>query len=457
MTSWKETSPGRFERPFDSIERFFLALARGSFALNKEHWAVSFFAQFDLKASQQDTESALRHAWKTIRYDHPQLACIASEETKIYVVPDQLTLDAWLDETFIVAPPLSTKEDLMASFRPSTMASLHYLPHTSEIVIHTSHWRIDFIGAISLLQNLFKAVANPRQFQFGDEAANLSPSRDQAAKYSSLDHLDPSVQVKQREEAATDLAMQLLGNLPSIGLPAQNLNRTPGGTRRSELVLDISTTSAIVIASKKRGFTVTTALHAALIVALEEVAPPTPSTLSKYATFGIFNVRPLLSPTSNDASIHPAAVHILGLPLVLQLSTYADLALQLKQYYKQPLPPSANSHIEKDIIVPYTCKMADIVGQARPEDLPASREPLLSSVGILDGYLKPKYGDIAVKNFGVVVEMTTPQIVCYLWTWQGKMTLSASYNETFYDQVFVHKYLERVIDILKTELAIQVA
>lgn len=453
MASWKETSPGRFERPFDSIERFFLALARQSLPLNREHWALSFFAQFDLKASQGDTESALRHAWKTMRYDHPQIACIACEDIKIYEVPDQLALDAWLDETFIVNTAFSTKDDLLASFRPCKKATLYYLPHTSEILIHTSHWRIDLIGAAAFLQNLFKAAAEPRQIHFGDEGVNLSPSRDQAAGYGSLGYMG-SVQAKQREEAATDLFMQLL--VPSIGLPAQNLDLAPGHTRRLELVLDINTTSAIVLASKERGFTIATAFHAALIVALQEVAPLSPSTPSNYVTFGVFSVRQLLLPTSNDASAHPAAVYIMGLPLVLQLSTYIDLALQLKQYYKQPLPPSANSDVKKDIIVPYTCKTVDMIDQARPGEVPAPREPILSSTGILDKYLKPMHGDITVRTFGMGLQMTTPQIGCHLWTWQGKMTLNASYNETFYDQGFVQRFLERVIDIVKTELAVQI-
>ena len=391
-----------------------------------------------------------------MRYDHPQLACVVREETKIYEVPDNAALDAWLHETFIIAPASATKEELLASFRPSALPTLHFLPDKSEIIIHSSHWRIDLVGALSLLQNLFIAIAEPRQVQFGDEGKNLSPSRDEAANYSSSDELGSSALVKERDKAATDLVMQLINNLPSIGLPTQNSNRTPGGTHRSEIVLDPGTTSAIVSASKKRDFTVTTALHAALIVALQQVTPVPPSSSSKYTSWGIFNVRPLLKAPSNDSAIHPAAVHIVGLPLALQTSTYANLALQLKQFYKQRLPPSGDSHIDGGIIVPYTNQMADIAGQPPPTDLPAPSEPMLSSIGIVDGYLKPNYGDIEVKDFWVGVETMTAQIVCYLWTWQGKMVLSALYNETFYAKGSIQGFLERVMGVLFTELAIQI-
>ena len=77
MASWKETSPGRFERPFDSIETFFLNLARGTFVLDREHWSVSIFAKFEMKGSIEDTGTALRQAWVTMRHHHPEIACIA--------------------------------------------------------------------------------------------------------------------------------------------------------------------------------------------------------------------------------------------------------------------------------------------------------------------------------------------------------------------------------------------
>ena len=297
MTSWKETSPGRFQRPVDSLEKFFLFLARANTVSNREHWDVSIFARFDAEATQEHTKSALRHAWKTLRHDHPQLACTLQEEIMVYEVPDQPALDAWLDETFLIEPSTTTKENLLASFRPTTLPILHYLPHTSEIIIHASHWRIDFVGCISLLHNMFSAMAEPRQIHFGDEGTRLSPGRDEAADFGPSD--------EKAKEAATELFMRLATNLPSIGLPAQNLDQKLGSTRRSELVLDISTTSAIVSGSKKRGLSVTTAVHAALIVAMQQLSSCHLSSSGRYTTLGIFNMRPLLKPPFNDTFAYP--------------------------------------------------------------------------------------------------------------------------------------------------------
>ena len=425
-------------------------------SLNKEHWSISIFAQFEMKASMKETKTAMRQAWKTIRYDHPQLACIAYGDTKIYKVPDDAALDAWLDETFIVHPDSMTKEQLFATLHPSALATLHLLPNTSEIMIHTSHWRIDFIGGLSLLQNFFIAMAEPRQVHFGDEGRNLSPCRDEAAGYNSFYNSGSQALIEERKTAASDLVMQLLNNLPSIGLPVQNPNATPGSTKRSKSVLEPETTSAIISACKNRDLTVTTALHAALIVALQQITPTPPSSSTKYTSWGIFNVRPLLKAPFNDSTIHPATVNIIGLPLSLHPSTYTDLALQLKHFYKQRLPPSADSRIEGEIIVPYSNTIADIAGQPLPENLPAPSEPVLSSVGVIDDYLKPRYGDIVVKDFWLGLEMVTQQLAIHVWTWQGRMTLSAVYNEAFYEEAFVKGFLEQVMGILLAELAVRV-
>lgn len=405
----------------------------------------------------KNTESALRHAWKTLRYDHPQIACIAHGDTKVYEVPSNAALDSWLDETFIISPAMATKEELLKSFRPSTQATLHYLPHSSEIIIHTSHWRTDFIGGLGLLRNLLSAFIEPRHVQFGDEGKNLSPSRDEVAKFSSSGFAELPAIAQERNKAATDLVMQMVGNLPSIGLPTQKSHLSPGGTLRSGLTLEPSATSAIISASKKRGLTVTTALHAALIVATQQVASVSSSS-NTYTSWGIFNIRPLLPAPYDNFALHPAVVQIIGLPLTLHTSSYADLAFQLKHYYKQTIPPSADSRIHEGVIVPFTNQMTDLAGQSPPADLPAPTEPILISMGILDGYLNCDYRDIIeVKDFWIGLEVTTPQLVCYLWTWQSRMTLSALYNEVFYERHFIQDFLKRVIDVLSAELEIKEA
>ena len=349
-----------------------------------------------------------------------------------------------------------TKELLLSSFRPSALATLHYLPRNSEIVIHTSHWRMDLFGALGLLNNLFTVLNEPRHVQFGEEGCRLSPGRDEVAGFNSPEITDSPAAVRENATASEELAMQLFRNLPSIGFPMKTPLPKPAGTSRSESMLESSTTATIISAIKARGLSVTTALHAALIVALQQLTSVPPSSSYKYTTYGIFNVRPFLEPPHNDPFVNPATLQMIGLPLTLNTSTYQTLVSELKPYYKQRLPPATDSVLPKQLMCPYTKFMAQVVGSPPPSDLPPLAEPMFNSVGIVDDYLSCKYCDsIKIQDFWVGVEMLTPQVECYVWTWQKKMTLSAMYNDAFYESQFIQGFLRRILDVLFAELNIQ--
>ena len=138
MSSWKEKAPGRFERPFDSIELFFLTLARATTPINREHCALNIAAQFRAQFSSEDVLRRPKNAWITMRYDHPEVASRAEGDTKVYGVPDALALEAWLQETFVVAADTAKVEDLVASIQPQSLATIHFFPQSCEILFHTS-------------------------------------------------------------------------------------------------------------------------------------------------------------------------------------------------------------------------------------------------------------------------------------------------------------------------------
>ena len=96
MSSWKEIEPGRFERPFDSIEMFFVALARRNAPINREHYSLNIAAKFQAPFSSEDAIRGFKNAWITMRYDHPEIASTSQGDTKIYEVLDALGLDVWL-------------------------------------------------------------------------------------------------------------------------------------------------------------------------------------------------------------------------------------------------------------------------------------------------------------------------------------------------------------------------
>lgn len=394
MGSWKEVAPGRFERPFDSIELFFVTLARATASINREHWCLNIAAQFQAPFSFEEVLSRLKNAWIAMRYDHPQIASVAEGDTKVYIVPDPSMLDTWLRETFIVASETAEVEDIVASLRPQSQATIHFLPKCWELLIHTSHWRMDAIGGINFLNNLFHAVAEPRRIEFGDEGQHLSPSRDEVASFVTA---GIGGDASQTNRAATDLISTLTNNLPSIGLPTGPPTAMPTDFRRLEQKMDSITTSKVVSACKALNITVTMALHSAIILATQQLAPREPSATT-YTSFGIFNLRSSLPAPFNDPSTNPAALYILGLPLIISPSTFMQNASQLKNFYKQPLPPSANSTLAP-LVIPYTEGMIKLASSPPHADTPIPTEPMLSSLGVADRYLASTHNDVEITDF----------------------------------------------------------
>ena len=384
--SWKAVSTGRFERPFDFMELFFRAITAPGAPLKREHLAISVVAQFCRKPSADDTVTALKNAWRTMRHDHPEIASFAPGNQKVYKTGDDADIESWMAQTFMVED-VKSADDLFASFQPSDVPTCHYLPQTSEILIHTSHWRLDGIGTLCLLHNFFTALAKPRTIVFGQEAKNLSPSLEEAGNF--------RVNATAEEDmAATQLVMEYTGNLPSIGLPAES-NEEPGGTRRVELVLSSDITLSIVAACKIRNITVTTAVHAAIVVVTQQLAPIELSACN-YTFWGSINFRHHLLPPYDNSNAHPTSVYMVGLPITMVPSSFSENSSNFKRFYKRCTSPLESTF--HGLMAPWIQKSTTMMNEPPPPEMPAATEPMLSSVGVADRYLARTFGDAVEIN-----------------------------------------------------------
>ena len=441
---WKQTAEGRFQRPLDSIEDFHRAVKASSAALNREQYSIRATVTFRLNTpSIGDTVSVLRNAWKTMRYDFPQLAALDRDGTFVYEVPDEDTLDAWLSQSFVIEPQGSqTPEELYARLGPVDIAYMYYFPQTSQLMLHISHWRIDGRGAIYLFNHLLDAVAHPRTVYFGDEGKNLTIGLDEANNVPT--HFTPQI-----EQAATDFLMKFVNNTPSIGLPAKTDNFL-FGTDRCGIELDDALTSSIITRCKTRGFSVTVAVHAAIVCVTKQYADKESTAgKRKYASWTVFDLRKHSPPPYNGKD-NVVSNFQTGIPIVITPSTFQDNADQLKKQYTENTIVTGPESIFTFLNC-YVRKLCAMFTSPPPPDAIPPTEPSLNSLGIIDQYLAAKHGDngeIEVLDFWVGVEMLTRQIMCYLWTWRGKMRLSLCYNQAFYETAFVEEFLSRVKDAL---------
>ena len=445
--SWKETSPGHFQRPLDSSELFFRTIGEQGATHGREPRAVIACAKFGHDLSTQDAELALRHAWKTLRFLHPQLAAYMQGNSIHYEVLQPSGLGHWMQETFLVERVL-TSDELLASSRRSSLPTLYYLPATSEVLFCCPHWRIDAIGAISLINILFKSVAKPSPISFGNEAKNLSPGRDEAAGLSQ----DVS---QEADDAATSLLMEYVSNLPSLGLPIELVNEFSGAAARKESVISPAATASVVAACKQTGRTITTAVHAALVIALQGLSSVSSST-ERYTSWGAFNYRPYVDPKYAKSAVSPVAVMLCALPVSFIPSDFDETASLLQPFYRQLQDPF-NSAALQSMLVPYDGKLAAMINEPLPRGVPQPTEPLLGSIGVLDHYLDCKYGQgaVEIESFWLGGVVTTRQPLFYVWTWRGRMTFSMCYNEQFYTARFMASFVERVVDVLLEALGVQ--
>lgn len=130
--SWKETAPGTFTRPLDTIERFFKWLADLGVPLKREHWGVSLAPRLSFPDSiaASEAEPYLRRAWLILSKQHPMLYARAEGNN---VIVNPLDEDEWLKESLITHnEEHATVDSLFTSLEPAPIVRCHWLPGVGE-------------------------------------------------------------------------------------------------------------------------------------------------------------------------------------------------------------------------------------------------------------------------------------------------------------------------------------
>ena len=100
---WQELTKGRFERKIGENELFIKGIGDRSHPTGREHWSVTAGATFRLSRSLSalELDSSCRNAWRLLRFQHPNIACTASNDMLTYTVPDRDALQEWEHESFM--------------------------------------------------------------------------------------------------------------------------------------------------------------------------------------------------------------------------------------------------------------------------------------------------------------------------------------------------------------------
>lgn len=457
---WQQVSPARYERDFDSLERFYRAIAALGAPLNKEHYFLSCVVRLKILPSPEKVQQA----WKALRQLYPQIAAVVNERGTglVYTVPSPEDLETWVQDTFIVESAENTADTLYNKTPPSPLFKLYYLPGSRELLFRTPHWRIDGIGMMYLQSALFRILANGPLSSLsidGTEAARLAPSLDEAASVPT--EATPAIS----ESADAELSAVLTGSSP-ISI-ATEPNSLPTTTRRVTLSFSPQTSQRIIAACKSRSLTITTAAHAALITATLPHAQHNfdPSTRGqaggRYIGFNAIDLRKYLPPPWNgpDAAV---SIYHTGVPCSIELESnndFSSLAATIGNIYRRNLARD-NPRNMFNFLPEYVRKVRGLLGAAPADPLRAPAHAELSSIGVVDDYLPSRYestgngDDIEAEDWWIGVEVINRLLLINIWTWQGVMTLSVNWNEAFYQDEFVHRFLDEWKDVLLKELGV---
>ncbi|KAI1781367.1 hypothetical protein F4818DRAFT_398811 [Hypoxylon cercidicola] len=445
--SWTRKG-AHWSRPLDCHDKLLQAVAASGQPLGREHWLMVGAARVEFPVAA-DAEGRLRIAWKALRFHHPDIALTLHEDEKCYDPIDNVkTLEEWVSSTFYVDGTAASADDLFSRRLKvaSASATCYWIPASNEVAIVSSHWRWDGRGTIMMLHEFLVGLAGNDDpwrtpSSFGDEVNNLIPSLDKLIGM-------PDVPEEAWIHRANELLAPFQEGSPSIGLPVNTSEVYPGDTRRIESVIPRETTEMLKNACRSRHIRLTAALHASVIVETARYQHPNANSTGQYKSWAAFDLRKYC-PVPFNGPRHAPSLRMVALPLISDASAdWNSLATSIQLQYQQSFAPE-----DSDLMfvrVPYVEQATAMIAKATP-----TTEPNLSNIGMLNEYVQTQYGDVAVRNVWMAVQMLSPQLYLHTWSWNGELHISVCYNEAWYKHDFVEEWLGNLRHTLFTNLDVE--
>lgn len=225
------------------------------------------------------------------------------------------------------------------------------------------------------------------------------------------------------------------------------------------VTLDKPTTAAVVAAGKSRGIRVTLAVHAAIVLAV--AAHPQHPLAKHYCITTAIDLRRRL-PGGRGGDGPELAAGMFISPGLVFIEDPADgggrsfdaIACDFDATYGADMRRlyDANNGETAGVCqatAPFASRIVPLLQMPQPEGMPPQNAPHLSSIGVIERWLKREYvvdGDkgstITVEDVWLGGEMITPAICNHVWTWRDQMTLAAVFNTAYYEDAFVKQVME---------------
>lgn len=447
--NWTRTSPTIYERAVDDVERFFLFVeAVGQGCSDKQNWHPA--AGIKIKTRPEQFVEEVRQVWRILRYDHPCLSAIIESDRWIYHVADEQELSRWLEETVQVHDVFRSARELFPfETSPNKRVVLHVFPQTQELVIQGPHTHLDAIGMAKLFDHLLRLLVNPSPAEppWGDEGKNLTPPLTITARV-------PKYTAEQKRAWDENLS-HFMSQFPTVRLHNENPGAPATRAKLQWLTFTREETAGIAARSKQLGFTVTAAAQAAISHATRIHGGADTTT---HATMAVYNAREYIDP---QVWPHENLVgqHIFAMPVVFPITgSFSETARQAGKVFKgfkqNDLLRATSPFWATDIPAALSTPM--------PPGLPVAADLQLSSVGIVDRYLRDAYGfpgdggpaRVEVHNLWVALDVLTPNVALEMWTFRGELVMQLIYNEAYHREESMARFLRLIREQLQQGLGV---
>ncbi|KAI1152041.1 hypothetical protein F4825DRAFT_420916 [Nemania diffusa] len=456
---WNRTDSGAWTDEYDGAEKVFYSMSQAFSRHGREHGSVYAICKISTASKHpRELVTELRNAWKRLRFDFPALAVFEETGRKKYPRATAAQVEAWVRDTFWV-DSASSASTVVSGIHLRKLPCLVFFPTRSEVLFHSSHWRIDALGTCMVMSRLFGLLSEihitgdlePPNWEL--EYQNLSPSLEDA--YGSPNASTDATEAKAEEIRRRNFETAY----PSVGLQFQgSLDTIPGLSQSQSLQLSSTQSELLIAACKAKGITITAAVHAACAAIVFDQASD--QGCDSYSTVVSANLRRLLPPVRQNETKTGIALpsfacgtYVTGITHTLPRdSDFETRSRQLTTAYRNTCDDTAYMVALRSI---YRVHGQALAGLATSRARPPGSNVTISSLGLLDPqYLPGAHGGVQVEEFHLGSAIMTRQPTLYIWTFRGRLTLSIDYNEAYYNTEMISSLLDSICMCLGKEIGL---
>jgi hypothetical protein len=503
--TWRETTPGVWQRGVDEVEHFYFALAKSFEGSGRMFFAITGHLSLHVDIPESDSreqvdtrlDEALRKAWLTLRFYQPTIASHVAQDAgmrepvKVYrTIQREADRRVWLESSLVPvstgqtgiewanADPVAPNMPTLFIINPHLVNSRHNQVIRRDLVLRSPHEIIDGIGTLQLLSNFIghvsKAYAEGDRYRppvlDGSETSRLSPPFRVAA---SVPVTLNETQQKRLAEMALQkgAARQSDGDVAVLGVPFKHGAVLPGKHQRVAHTVCEEQTSRLLAACKALDATVTHAFHAAIAMVIRDVQEQKPeASRIRYVNYILRNERASCIEPYNTSE-HAAAVYhsVSGKALVIDMDAlaigeaqnssrsveYAQIIQSVKGFYEDVRNDPEHYALAPAIwareIPNVPLSAAAPLPVPPPKSLPSVS---ISSMGRVDSIITPDQGAVHVYNPWVTGEELGNGLGLFLGTYRGKLCLSGAYNDAWHTRDEVLDFLQRCVDVVFDGLSV---